>query len=144
MDSKGGKDTVSEEVKENDVIKRISPTGTECIARVRWVNEKGEAGVTYLAPEKWEGSAQVVGVEELEVMEEGLGDLTNTSTEELITAITRLRGMRLPKKLSARKPSTRKKSIKSKLDTLFEEGGSELDSLIQKAIRELKEEGGDK
>ena len=137
---------MSEEVKENDIVKRISPTGTELLARVRWVNEKGEAGVTYVAPESWEGGAQVVDVDELEVVEEAIGEeLKHATKAELIAAITRLRSMRLPKKSTTRKASTRKLSVKSKLDTLFAEGGSELDTLIQKAVKEIREEekGGD-
>lgn len=126
---------MSNEIKENDIVRRMSPSGTPLIARVRWVNDKGEAGITYLSPEKWEGSAQVVDVEELEVVQNGMGDLTKTNTKELIAAITRLRGMRLPKKLTARSPST-----KSKLDVLFKEGGEVLDGLIQRAVKEIKEE----
>lgn len=134
---------MNNEIKENDVVKRISPSGTHLVARVRWVNDKGEAGITYLSPEKWEGNAQVVDIEELEVVQNGMGDLTNTSTKELIDAITRLRGARLPKKLAARGTSTRKKAVKTKLDVLFEEGGAALDDLIQKAVKEIrKEEGG--
>ena len=133
------------EVKENTLVRRISPTGTELTARVRWVNEKGEAGVTYITPDSYSGSAQVVDVDELEVIQEDIGeDLKDVSTKDLIAAITRLRGARVPKKPIARKTSVRKKSNKSKLDKLLAEGGAELDALVQKAIRELKEEGGDK
>ena len=132
---------MNNEVKENDIVKRISPAGTECIARVRWVNDKGEAGVTYLAPENWEGSAQVVDVEELEVIKEGMGkDLKYVPTEELKAAITRLRSMRLPKRLAAHRPSVGKKSVRSKLDVLFAEGGGALDELITRAVKEIKEE----
>jgi len=131
------------EVKENDIVKRISPTGTDLVARVRWVNEKGEAGVTYISPEAWKGSAQVVDLDELEVVKEGIGDLQNTSTKDLIAAINRLRGARLPKKLSPRKPYKRKKKTKEdKLNELFAEGGSELDALIARAAKEIREEGG--
>jgi len=134
------------EVKQNDIVKRISPAGTELTARVRWVNEKGEAGVTYISPNSYKGSAQVVDVDELEVIEEGIGDLSQTSTKDLIAAINRLRGARLPKKLSARKPRARKKkTVKEKLEELFAEGGSELDALIAKAAEEIRnEKGGDK
>ena len=131
---------MSEEIKENDVVRRLSPAGTHLVARVRWVNDKGEAGITYLSPEKWEGSAQVVDTEELEVVKIGMGDLTKTSTKELIDAITRLRGARLPKKPSVRGPSTRKKSTRSKLNDLLAEGGSQLDALLERAAKELKEE----
>ena len=135
---------MNNKVKENDVVKRMSPAGTELVARVRWVNDKGEAGITYLSPEKWEGTAQVIDVDELKVVKEGMGDLTHTSTKELIAAITRLRGMRLPKRPTARKPSARKKSAKSKLDALFAEGGEVLDELIARAAKEIREEEGDK
>jgi hypothetical protein len=128
-------------VKENTLVKRISPSGTELVARVRWVNEKGEAGVTYLSPDSWKGGAQVVDVSELEVIREDMGeDLKDVPTKDLVAAITRLRGMRLPKRVSARKTSTKRKSVKSKLDILFEAGGSELDSLVARAVKEIKEE----
>lgn len=134
---------MNNEVKENTLVKRISPTGTVLTARVRWVNEKGEAGVTYITPDSYSGSAQVVDVDELEVIQEDIGgDLKDVSTKDLIAAITRLRGARVPKKPTARKTSVRKKSNESRLDKLFAEGGAELDALVQKAIRELKEEGG--
>lgn len=128
------------EIKENDVVKRMSPSGTHLVARVRWVNDKGEAGITYLSPEKWEGTAQVVDIEELEVVQNGMGDLTKTSTKELIAAITRLRGARLPKKLAVRGTSTRKKAAKSKLDAILAEGGGALDALLAQAAKEIKEE----
>ncbi len=60
---------MNNKVKENTLVKRISPAGTECVARVRWVNEKGEVGVTYLSPDSFKGSAQVVEIEELEVIQ---------------------------------------------------------------------------
>ena len=134
---------MSNEVKENTLVRRISPAGTELTARVRWVNEKGEAVVTYITPDSYKGSAQVVDVDELEVIQGDIKeDLKDVSTKDLIAAITRLRGARMPKKLTIRKASVRKKSNKSKLDKLLAEGGSELDNLVQKAVRELKEEGG--
>ena len=137
---------MNNKVKENTLVKRISPAGTECVARVRWVNEKGEAGVTYLSPDSFKGSAQVVDIEELEVIQNDIeGDLKDMSTKDLIAAVKRLRGMRLPKKLATRSPHTRKTSVKSKLDALFAEGGNVLDGLIQRAVKEIKEEeGGDK
>ena len=136
---------MNNEVKENTLVKRISPAGTELIARVRWVNEKGEAGVTYISPDSYKGSAQVVGVEGLEVIQEDKGkDLKDVPTEDLIAAIKRLRGMRLPKNPTTRSLRARKTSAKSKLDALLAEGGNVLDELIQKAIEEIKEEGGDK
>ena len=131
------------EVKENDLVKRVSPSGTVLTARVRWVNEKGEAGVTYITPEAWQGGAQVVNTDELEIIQGNIKeDLSDVPTKDLITAITRLRGMRMPAKLTTRKTSVGKKVRKSKLNKLLEEGGAELDNLVQKAIRELKEEGG--
>ena len=135
---------MNNEVKENTLVKRISPAGTVLTARVRWVNEKGEAGVTYITPDSYSGSAQVVDVDELEVIQEDIReDLKDVSTKDLIAAITRLRGMRMPAKLTTRKTSVGKKVRKSKLDKLLEEGGSELDALLAKAAKELKEEGGD-
>lgn len=128
------------EIKQNDIVRRISPTGEHLVARVRWVNDKEEAGVTYLSPNSWEGSAQVVDTEELEVIKNGMGDLTKTSTKELIAAITRLRGARLPKKPAARRPSIRKKSTKSKLDAILADGGEALDALLAQAAKEIKEE----
>jgi len=129
------------EVKENTLVKRISSNGTELTARVRWVNEKGDAGITYLTPEVYAGGGEVVNVDELEVIREDTGvDLKDVPTKDLIAAITRLRGMRLPKKTTERK-TYKRKAAKSKLDTLFETGGSELDALIAKAIQEIKEEG---
>ena len=134
---------MNNEVKENTLVKRISPAGTVLTARVRWVNEKGEAGVTYITPDSYKGSAQVVDVDELEVLQGDIKeDLKDVSTKDLIAAITRLRGARVPKKPAARKASVRKKSAKTKLDKLLAEGGSELDNLVQKAVRELKEEEG--
>lgn len=136
---------MNNEIKENTLVRRFSPSGTELTARVRWVNDKGEAGVTYITPEAWQGSAQVVSVDELEILQENItGDLKDVSTSNLIKAITRLRGMRMPAKLPTRRASTGKKARKSKLDKLLAEGGSELDGLLQKAVKELKEEGGDK
>ena len=132
---------MSNKVKENDVVKRISPTGTDLLARVRWVNEKGEAGVTYLAPDSWAGSAQVVEVDELEVVKEGIGEELKYSTKaELIAAIGRLRKMRLPKKTATRRASTRKPSVKSKLDMLFAEGGDAFADIIKRTVKEMKEE----
>ena len=132
---------MNNKVKENTLVKRISPAGTECVARVRWVNEKGEAGVTYLSPDSYKGSAQVVDIEELEVIQNDIeGDLKDMSTKDLIAAVKRLRGMRLPKKLATRSPRIRKTSVKSKLDALFAEGGNVLDGLIQRAVKEIKEE----
>ena len=132
---------MSEEVKENSLVNRISPAGTHCTARVRWVNDKGEAGVTYIAPDSYKGSAQVVDVSELTVIQSDMKeDLKDVPTEDLITAITRLRGARLPKKLAARSPSTRKKSVKSKLSLLLAEGGDALDALLARAAKEKKEE----
>ena len=133
------------EVKENDIVERISPAGTHCIARVRWVNEKGEAGVTYLSPEHYKGSAQVVDLNELTIMKNNIQeDLKDVPTQELVDAIARLRNMRLPKKTTFR-TSIRKRSTKSKLDALFAEGGDVLNDLIAKAIEEIKiEKGGDK
>lgn len=138
---KKGVKIMNGEIKENDIVKRISPTGTECVARVRWVNDKGEAGVTYITPDSYKGSAQVVAVEELEVIQESMGkDLKDVPTTDLIAAIKRLRGMRTPKKPATRRASTRKQSVKSKLDMLFEEGGDALDGLVARAIKEIKEE----
>ena len=134
---------MKDEVKENDIVEMITSTGVVCTARVRWVNDKGQAGVTYLAPDSHKGAASVVEVEELKVIQKGMGRvLKDVSTKDLIAAITRLRGARVPKKPTARKTSVRKKSNESKLDKLLAEGGAELDALVQKAIRELKEEGG--
>ena len=133
---------MNNEVKENTLVKRISPAGTELVGRVRWVNEKGEAGITYIEPESYKGSAQVVDVEELEVIQNDIeGDLKDVPTKDLISAIKRLRGMRLPKKPATRKAYTKKTSAKSKLDAMFATGGEELDGLIAKAIKEIKEEG---
>lgn len=131
------------QAKENDIVKHINHAGTECIARVRWVNEKGEAGVTFLSPESHKGSAQVVAVEELEVLRGNIQeDLKDVPTEELIAAINRLRNMRLPKKQTTFKTSITKRSTKSKLDALFAEGGETLSNLIAKAIEEIKLEKG--
>jgi len=69
-------------------------------------------------------------------------DLKDVPTPDLIAAIKRLRGMRTPKGTSARKTS--KRAIKSKLDILFGEGGSKLDGLIERAVKEIREEGGNK
>ena len=66
--------------------------------------------------------------------------LKHTSDAELKAAITRLRGMRFPKKPAVRGVSTRKKSIKTKLDVLFEEGGDVLTRLVEKAVKEIREE----
>ena len=141
MGDKGGKGQMNNKVKENTLVKRMSPAGTECIGRVRWVNEKGQAGITYNFPDSYKGSAQVVDVEELEVIQNNIeGDLKDVPTKDLIAAIKRLRGMRLPKKPTTRGLRTRKTSIKSKLDALFAEGGNVLDELIQKAMSEIKEE----
>lgn len=135
---------MNNEVKENDIIEMTTSTGIVCIARVRWVNDEGQVGVTYIAPDSHKGAASVVEVEELTVLQRDIKeDLKDVPTKDLIAAITRLRSGRLPKKMATRKTSVGKKSAKSRLDKLFEEGGSELDNLIQKAIRELKEEGGD-
>ena len=135
---------MNNKVKENTLVKRMSPARTECVARVRWVKD-GQAGITYNFPDSYKGSAQVVDIEELEVIQNNIeGDLKDVPTKDLIAAIKRLRGMRLPKKPTTRKAYIRKTSAKSKLDTLFAEGGNELDELIQKAIKEIKEEGGDK
>lgn len=132
---------MNNEVKENTLVRRMSPAGTPLIARVRWVNDKGEAGVTYIAPESYKDSAQVVDVDELEVIQENMGkDLKDVPTKDLVAAITRLRGMRLPKKPTARKASVRKQSAKSKLDAVLAEGGEALNELIAKAAKELKEE----
>ena len=132
---------MNNQVKENTLVRRISPTGTDLVARVRWVYDKGEAGVTYLAPDSWKDSAQVVDIKELEVIQEDMGkDLQYVPTKDLIAAITRLRGMRLPKKPTTRKASVRKQSTKSKLDALLAEGGSELDELLARAKKEIKEE----
>ena len=132
---------MTNEIKENDVVKRISPAGTDLLARVRWVNEKGEAGVTYLAPNSYEGSAQVVDVDELEVIKEGMGkELKYVPTEELKAAITRLRGMRAPKQLAARKPRVRKLTRKSELQQIMEKAGDGLDGLIARAVKEIREE----
>ena len=136
---------MNNKVKENTLVKRISPAGTELVGRVRWVNEKGEAGITYIEPDSYKGSAQVVDVEELEVIQNDMeGDLKDVPTKDLISAIKRLRGMRAPKKPATRKAYTKKASAKSKLDALLAGGGEELDGLIAKAIKEIKEEGGDK
>jgi len=133
---------MNNEVKENTLVSKVSPTGTYCTARVRWVNEKGDAGITFITPESHKGGAEVVSVDELTVIQGDIKeDLKDVPIEDLIAAITRLRGARLPKKLSARKPSTRKKSTKSKLDTLLAEGGSELDALIARAAKEIRDEG---
>ena len=135
---------MNNEVKENTLVKRISPAGTELIARVRWVKD-GQAGITYNFPDSYKGSAQVVDVEGLEVIQEDKGkDLKDVPTKDLIAAIKRLRGMRLPKNSTTRSPRARKTSIKSKLDALLAEGGNVLDELIQKAIEEIKEEKGGK
>lgn len=132
---------MNNEVKENTTVKRINSAGEELIGRVRWVNEKGDAGVTYIAPDSYKGSAQVVRVEELEVIQGDIGkDLKDVPMTDLVAAITRLRSMRLPKKLATRGPSTRKQAAKSKLDVLFKEGGGALDALIQRAVKEIKEE----
>ena len=131
---------MKDEVRENDVVEHITHGGTKCIARVRWVKD-GQAGVTYNFPDSHKGGASVVSVEDLTVMQRDIGDeLKYASTEDLIAAIKRLRGMRLPKKPTTRKAYIRKTSAKSKLDALFAEGGNVLDELIQKAISEIKEE----
>ena len=138
---------MNNEVKENAIVERMSPAGTKLLARVRWVNEKGEAGVTYITPDSYAGSAQVVDVEELTLIDEEMGEvLKYTSTEELKKAITRLRGMRMPAKLATRGTSTRAKKLtrKSELQSIMEKAGGELDGLIARAIKEIKEEGGDK
>ena len=132
------------EVKENDIVKRVSPAGTNLVARVRWVNDKGEVGLTYIAPDSHKGSAQVVDVDELEVIQTSLKDLKYMPTAELIAAIKRLRVMRLPKGAATHKPSTRKRSVKSKLDALFAEGGDALNNLIKKAVKEIRDEKEDR
>lgn len=131
---------MKEEIRENDIVTKTNVGGTKCTARVRWVNDKGQVGVTYLAPDNYAGSAQVVDVEELELVERGSGEkLKTASIAELKAAIARLRPMRLPKKRAARKASARR-TPKTKLDVLFEEGGVALDNLIQKAVTEIREE----
>ena len=128
-------------IKENTFVSRISPTGTHCTARVRWVNEKGEAGITYITPDSYAGTAQVVDVDELTALQNDIiEDLKDVPKEDLIAAITRLRGARLPKKLAARRPSTRKKSVKSKLSLVLAEGGDALDALLIRAAKEKREE----
>jgi hypothetical protein len=132
---------MKDEVKENTIVEMTTSTGIVCTARVRWVNDKGQAGITYIAPDSHKGAASVVEVEELEVIQRDMGeDLKDVPTKDLVAAITRLRSGRLPKKMSARKPSVRKQSVKSKLDALFAEGGDGLDALITKAVKEIKEE----
>lgn len=138
---------MNNEIKENAIVERTSPAGTKLLARVRWVNEKGEAGVTYIAPDSYAGSAQVVDVEELTLIDKEMGEaLKYTSTEELKKAITRLRGMRMPSQVTRRTSTrTRKLTRKSELQSIMEKAGGELDGLITRAIKELKEEeGGDK
>lgn len=130
-----------EEIKENAIVERMSPAGTKLLARVRWVNEKGEAGVTYIAPDSYQGSAQVVDVEELTLIDEEMGKvLKYTSTEELKKAITRLRDMRMPANLATRSPRAKKLTRKSELQSIMEKAGGELDGLIARAIKEIKEE----
>ena len=126
-------------IHENDLVEITSEMGTICTGRVRWVNEEGQAGITYLSPENHRGGASVVMVSELTLLQRSIGEqLKDVSTDTLIAAITRLRGMRLPKKLSARTPSARVKKEKvSKLQQILDEGGGVLNDLIRK----IKEEG---
>lgn len=139
---------MKEEIREGDVVEVTLPTGNKGTARVRWVNEEGQAGITYIAPDSHKGGATVIGINELEVIQRDMGEvLKYASVDELKDAITRLRGMRMPKKLATRGTSTRtrKLSQKSVLETLMEKAGGELDGLIARAIKEIKDEkGGDK
>ena len=132
---------MKDEVRENDIVEVTLTTGGTATARVRWVNEKRQAGITYIAPDVYKGSASVVSVDELEVIQRDIGEkLKYASNDELKTAIKRLRGMRLPKQQAIRKASTKRRSVRSKLDALFEEGGDALDTLIKKAVQEIKDE----
>jgi hypothetical protein len=134
---------MNNEVKENDIVEMTTSTGIVCTARVRWVNDEGQAGVTYIAPDSHKGGASVVEVGELKVLHGNIKeDLKDVPTKDLIAAITRLRSGRLPKKLSIRRTSTRKKSTKTKLDKLLEDNDNVLDEFIAKAVKELKEEEG--
>ena len=132
---------MKDEIRENDIVEVTLTTGGTATARVRWVNEKKQAGITYIAPDVYKGSASVVSVDELEVIQRDIGEeLKYASLEELKAAVKRLRGMRLPKKPATRRAYTRKKSVRSKLDALFEGGGDALDSLIKRAVQEIKDE----
>lgn len=130
-------------IRENDLVEITAGMGTVCTARVRWVNEEGQAGITYFSPESHKGGASVVMVSELTLLQRGIGEqLKGVSDKALIAAITRLRGMRLPKKMSStRRTLSTKEPRKTKLDTILSDGGSLLDDLLRK-IKE--EEGGDK
>ena len=134
-------------VKKNDIVKKISPAGEELTAKVCWVNDEGEVGITYLSPDTYKGAAGIVSVDEVEVIQESpIEDLSQVSTSELIEAINRLREARLPKRMSTRTPrakkSRKKKTMEEKVQDILKEDENKLDALIERAIREIKAEGG--
>jgi hypothetical protein len=134
-------------VKKNDIVKfKFGATGGTHQGKVNWVDEEN-VGITLIGEGFSGQEATVMSISECEVVIEFKGDslkdeIHNLSTEELISNIQRLKGMRFPKKMTrgirTASLSEGKRQRMTKLLESIEEDPKLLDMLIAQA---LKEEG---
>jgi len=131
-------------IKKNDIVKfKLGVEGNSQEGRVNWVAD-GNVGIVLIGDGYSGKEATVLPEEDCEVTVEFKGDelkeeIHNLSTQELIDSIQRLKGMRLPKKMSARHVRIHRDTKKEKIAKLLKEleGDPEaLDALIAKALEE--------
>lgn len=133
-------------MKKGDIVKfKLGITDEMQEGKVNWV-KNGNVGITIVGDKH--GAATVMPEKDCEVVVEYKGDsledeVHGMETEELKAAIQRLKGMRFPRKMKGRCRSTVSPSRRQKLTKLLEaiDGNPDaLDALIDKALKEEKEE----
>lgn len=134
-------------MKKGDIIKfKMGITDETQEGKVNWV-KNGDVGISLLGDKH--GAATVMSEEDCEVVVEYKGDtlkdeVHSMETEELKAAIQRLKGMRFPRRVASKTRSSVSPNRRQKLTRLLEaiDGDpSVLDTLIDKALKEEKNEG---
>jgi hypothetical protein len=135
-------------MKKGDIIKYEPSPGNSYTAKVNWADEEN-VGVTIIGPEASGSEAAVLPIGECELVMEykgnGKKDVRGSmSDDELREAIEKLKGMRFPRVVRARKKTVKapgKRQTVSRAMALMDNMGvGDINALIQKALKEDKKE----
>lgn len=135
-------------MKKGDIVKfKVGITEDVQKGRVNWVN-KGNVGITLIGDKYSGAEATVMPEKDCELVVEFKGGelrdkIHGMSTKKLIASIQRLKTMRLPRRISRRVKASTTPSRRQRMTRLLEvleDNPDALDGLIEKALKEEKDE----